>query len=305
MEDRVALEILLSALVACPRTSALWLVLETNWFLRDCAPAWFAFAGHWRPESLPLLRAMRSRNGNALIATWLNEPHQARLFIECDYDWRLPRYRSISEIRFLLAKSLRLRVVSTFDGASRPIDEQQAERRTDQLRALTADILQDPAGTRPINPPSWVEPPAFLYQTELTVRLAGRNSDYGQTAVAFRSLAVRCAFLYGRTETDESDWRLLARVAADMIPPWVRRAIEYLSAAPDHKAETRTLARVMGIEPSHHPECVRLYRAGLFTWNQSAQIWGLALEHIRGITDIVAGCAFEPLATTTSHSVHR
>src|SRR6516225_6848101 len=116
----------------------------------------FHLATQYRMEDRVALEILLS----ALIATWLNEPHQARLFIECDYDWRLPRYRSISEIRFLLAKSLRLRVVSTFDGASRPIDEQQAERRTDQLRALTADILQDPAGTRPINPPSWVEPPA-------------------------------------------------------------------------------------------------------------------------------------------------
>src|SRR5215831_6044267 len=78
MEDRTALEILLSALVPCPRTPALWLVAETNWFSRDCAPAWFAFGGAWRPESLPLLRAMRSRNANSLIATWLNEPPQGR-----------------------------------------------------------------------------------------------------------------------------------------------------------------------------------------------------------------------------------
>jgi hypothetical protein len=40
MEDRAALEILLSALVPTPRTPALWLVAEPNWFLRDCAPAW-------------------------------------------------------------------------------------------------------------------------------------------------------------------------------------------------------------------------------------------------------------------------
>ena len=56
---------------------------------------------------------MRSRNANSLIATWLNEPPQGLRFVEPDYDSRLPSYRSISETRYFLATSLRLRVVST------------------------------------------------------------------------------------------------------------------------------------------------------------------------------------------------
>src|SRR5262249_14630531 len=147
--------------------------------------------------------------------------------------------------RFLLARSLRLRVVSTPDGVTRPSDERAGEARADQLRALATSVLDDPVGARSPDPPAWREPPNFLYHAELAVRLEGRHSDYGQTASALRSLAIRHAHLYGRTETDETDWSLLARVAADMIPPWVRRAVQYLSAAPDHKADTRTLARAM------------------------------------------------------------
>jgi hypothetical protein len=304
IEDRAAVEILLSALVACPRTSAPWLVLETNWFLRDCESGWFSLGGVWQPGSLPLLRAMRSRNANSLIATWLNEPPQGRLFVECDYDGRLPRYRAVSEIRFLLARSLRLRVASTPDGVTRPADERAGETRADQLRALAASVLDDPVGARSPDPPAWREPANFLYHTEVTVRLAARHSDYGQTAIALRSLAIRHAHLYGRMETDEEDWSLLARVAADSVPPWIRRAIQYLSAAPNHQAETRTRAREMRLDPSHHPECARLHR-GLFTYNQSAQIWGLAPDHIRGVTDVVAGRAFQPLAVTEARSVHR
>jgi hypothetical protein len=56
MEDRGALESLLSALVPTPRTSTLWFVLETNWFSRDCQRAWFSFGEDWQPASLPLLR---------------------------------------------------------------------------------------------------------------------------------------------------------------------------------------------------------------------------------------------------------
>src|SRR5215469_15692954 len=180
MEDRAALEILLSALVPCPRTMPIWLILETNWFSRDCAPAWFSLGETWLPESLPLLRAMRPRNANQLIAAWLAEPPVPRLFVEPDYDRRLPHYRRIHEISFLLARTLRLRVISTLDGVTRPADERQQQNRADRLRALTADVLEDRAGARPLDPPSWNEPRNFLYYTELAVRLAGRHSDYGQ-----------------------------------------------------------------------------------------------------------------------------
>src|SRR5262249_52457674 len=123
MEDRAALEILLSALVPCPRTPSLWLVLETNWFARDCGLGWVSFGETWQPASLPLLRTMRSRDANKLIATWLdNRSPQGRLFVECDYDGRIPRYRPLCDSRSLLTLTLRLRIVSTPDGVSRPID---------------------------------------------------------------------------------------------------------------------------------------------------------------------------------------
>ena len=54
------LELLLSALVNCPRTASPWLILETNWYSRDCQDAWFAFGGHWTPCSLARLRARSS-----------------------------------------------------------------------------------------------------------------------------------------------------------------------------------------------------------------------------------------------------
>src|SRR5215471_8838252 len=86
MEDRQALEILLRALIPCPRSQSCWLILETNWFSR-CRPAWFSFGETWLPESLPLVRAMRPRNPNQRIAV------VPRLFVEPDYDRRLPHYR--------------------------------------------------------------------------------------------------------------------------------------------------------------------------------------------------------------------
>jgi hypothetical protein len=295
MEDRQALEILLSALIPCPRTAEPWLVAETNWYSRDCAPAWFSFGEAWLPESLPLLRAMRPRNANQRIAAWLAEPPAPRLFVEADYDRRLPHYRRIHEISFLLARTLRLRVISTLDGVTRPADERDQQTRTDRLRALTADVLQDRAGARPSDPSSWNEPRNFLYCTELAVRLAGRHSDYGQIASALRALAIRRAFLYGRSETDPSDISLLERALQDYVPPWVHRAVEHLSSAPKHHAETRSLASAMRLEPTPYPECARLYRMGIFTLNRAAESWGLVPDHAPGVLSLIAGRAFQPM----------
>jgi hypothetical protein len=52
VEDRQAVEILLSALVPCPRTFTFWTVLETNFYSRDCMRTWFSFGDHWAPRSL-------------------------------------------------------------------------------------------------------------------------------------------------------------------------------------------------------------------------------------------------------------
>jgi hypothetical protein len=304
VDDAQAVAILVSALVDCPRTQPVSLILETHWHCRECHAAWFSFGQTWKPQSLGQLRSLRPRNANQAITAWLDQPPQPSLFVEPDFMQR-PNWRRISQSPFLLGRSLRLRSVSAPHGATLPVDEQRERQRADQLRALTADVLQDRAGARPLDPPVWREPPAFLYHTEIAQRLGGWHQDWGQTASALRTLAVHHAYLHGRSEIEETDWSLLARVAADMIPPWVHRAVRYLSAARDHQAETRTLAREMRLEPSHHPECARLHSRGLFTYNQSAQIWGLVPDHIRGVEDVVAGRAFQPLAAPAACSVYR
>ena len=274
-------------------------MLETNWFSRDCQRAWFSFGETWQPASLPLLRTMRSRDANKLIATWLDDRSpQGRLFVECDYDGRIPRYRPLCDSRSLLTRTLRLRILSTPDGVSRPIDEQRASERALRLRALTADVIEDRAQARPFDPPVWREPPNFLYHAELAVRLAGRHHDYGESVHALRSLAIRHAYLDGRTETDETDWSLLARVLADSVPPWLRRIVEHLSASPKHKAQAETLQRIMRLE-SHNHELARLGRTGILTWHPS-QIWSLTPLHTRFVTELVAGRAFQPTASAAA-----
>src|SRR5262249_3528959 len=156
------IEILLSALVPCPRIASTWLILESNWFSRSCLGAWFSFAGTWLPESLARLRTMRSRDANRLIASWLLDP-SPHLVVECDYDERIPRYRALCDSRALLTRTLRLRIISTPDGVTRPADERDQQTRADHLRALATMVLEDRVGARPPDPPTWREPAGFLY----------------------------------------------------------------------------------------------------------------------------------------------
>jgi hypothetical protein len=291
IENRQALEILLSALVDCPCTAPVWLILETNWYSRDCRPAWFSFGGCWAPESLPALRVLRSRDFNKLVGCWLDDrsPH---LFVECDFDGRVPRYRRLSDFRSLLIRTLRLRVVSASHGAAAPVDQRSDQQRADQLRALASAVLEDRVAARPPNPPAWIELPDFLYRVEVAVRLAGRHRDYGATAGALRALAVRRAYLFGRAQVDETDTAIVERALSDLVPPWVRRIVERLSASPNHKAPAQTLERIMRLEGPQH-ELARLHIMGILTWHQK-QIWGLDLRHAPALAGLTGNRALQP-----------
>ena len=50
ISDTGAIDILLAALLPVPRTPAVWLIIETNWYSRFCDSAWFSF-GEWHVAS--------------------------------------------------------------------------------------------------------------------------------------------------------------------------------------------------------------------------------------------------------------
>src|SRR5262249_45987173 len=152
-------------LIDCPRIQPVSLIFETSWHYRECGPAWFSFGETWKPQSLGQLRSLRPRAANQAIAAWLDQPPRPSLFVEGDFE-KLHNWRRISQSPFLLGRSLRLRSVSTPHGAALPVDERRERQRADQLRALTADILEDHAGLRPLDPPVWREPPNFFYYAE-------------------------------------------------------------------------------------------------------------------------------------------
>ena len=72
-------------------------------------------------------------------------------------------------------------------------------------------------------------------------RLAPWYPDWSLLLNALASLAVHHAYIYGRTETTEEDWKILARVAADSVPPWIHRAVRYLAKQRGNEEE-RTLS---------------------------------------------------------------
>jgi hypothetical protein len=293
VEDRAAVEVLLAALIDCPRTPALWIVIETGWFQRECSPGWFAFGGHWVPESLPALRLLRPRWANRRIDAWIAD-ERSHLAVEPDYH-RLHRWHIRVDSPSLLTRTLRLRVPATSDGATRPIDLRASDARTQRLYALASDVLDDRASARPPDPPVWREPANFLYLVEIACRLGGRSPDYGQIAHALRALAVRRAWLLGRSQVDETDLAILARALNDSIPPWIMRLFRHLENAPDHRAPAETLQDVMRVEGPDNHELARLGGAQLLKY-QRGHVWSLVPTHAPAVSLLIAGRAFSPAA---------
>ena len=94
-----------------------------------------------------------------------------------------------------------------------------------------------------------------------------------------RVLAVRHAFLHGRYEVAAEDWRVLARVLADAVPPWIARAVWCLRSAPEVRVKPLVLARTMRIRDDTESadygkeELRRLHEVGLIDWHPREKGW--------------------------------
>lgn len=297
MEDRAALEVLLSALVPCPRTPSLWLILETNWYSRVCEAAWFAFGGQWTPHSLAQIRARQPwRPVVAQLTEWLDAPSEERLFVEPDFE-RYPRYDKLPNALFVADRSLRVRAVSArVAHPLRGLDAREQERREDSLSAATRAVLEDRIGARSTDPPVFRQPPNFAYHVELVERLAPWFRDWQTLLKNFAALAVRRAYLYGRTETTSEDWAILSRVARDSAPPWIAAALRLIAAGP-HKPATieRAMRLFEATRRSGHgaqAELARLRQRGLLHWDTHRMHWKIAEEHAQGVAEVIEGRAF-------------
>lgn len=297
VEDRAVIEVLLSALIECPRTAGPWLILETNWYSRDCQDGWFAFGGLWMPSSLARIRARYPwREIEAETKEWLDSPSEQRLFIEPDFE-RFPYFSKLSQAQFLLQRSLRVRTRSARAADPlRSLDKFNQARRADELAAATSCVLEDRIGARPSDPPRFREPAHFLYHVELVQRLAPWYLDWHSLVRAFGLVAIRHAYLDGRTETDPTDDAIMARLARDSVPLWITKALRLLLEGP---STTQTIEKYMALEDKTrrsghggHRELVRLARAGVVKWNKQAQHWELLESHREGIAAVLDGRAF-------------
>lgn len=298
IEDRLAVEILLAGLVGCPRTPGCWLVLETNWYDRRCSDAWFSFGKQWEPCSFPRLRVRSPwREIEAEMKQMVDEPDRHRLFVESDYE-RYPLFHRLTQAKYILQRSLRIRTRCPRTGDPlQSLDQRDQQRRSDTLAAAARYVLEDHAGLRPADPPRFIQPPNFLYHVELLQRLAPWFPDWQILVKAFALLAVRRAYLYGRTETDASDNQAMARVAQDSIPPWIAKALRLLLDGP---SRTGTIESRMGMEEKSrrsghgaHRELMRIHRAGLIHYNKQAQHWTITDNHRAGIRAALESKTFQ------------
>jgi hypothetical protein len=297
VDDREAAAILLSALVFCPRTPSVWLILETNWYARDCQAAWFSFGELWTPVSLARLRARSPwREVEAETKEWLDSPSGERLFVEPDFD-RYPRWNRLTQAQYLLQRALRIRAKSARAADPlRTLDKYNEDRRADELNAAARYVLEDRAQARPAGPPRFVQPADYLYHVELIQRLAPWYPDWHQLVKAFGLVAVRHAYLHGREETGPEDNQAMARAARDSVPLWIAKALGLLLKGP---AGIPVLEKAMALEEKRvrsghgaRMELARLRRNGLIEWRPQKLHWTIAGERRQGILDVLEGCAF-------------
>lgn len=300
IEDRQAVEILLSAQVICPRTPAMWMVIETNWYSRQTEDAWFAFGtAVWTPWSFPGLRVFRPwRQRYQILAEIFEDSEMERLFVESDWE-RFPHADRVPGALELLDRSLRIRCLTGRGTVPlMTLDFNELQRRRDLLSAATRMVLEDPAGDRPQNPPKFVAPPNLLYHAELLQRLCPWFRDWNVLLRNLSILAIRHAYLLGRDETNEEDWRLMARVAADSIPPWVRKATEALLIEPTSPQRIQRLMNLYeATKRSGHgayAETRRLAKGDLIHYRNRGNCWEINEKHRRTIDLLLNQKAFAP-----------
>lgn len=304
VEDRQAVEILLSAgLLSCSRVPVVWMILEHDWYSRECAEGWFSFGEQWLPYSLATLRARSPwRLIEARMAEWLDAANEERLFIEPDYE-RYPRFHRLTQAQDMLQRTLRIRVrTQRVANPLRAIDRVAKERRADELAAISSRILEDRVQARPLDPPAFRHPPNFIYHLELLQRLSPWYRDWNTLVEIFGALAIRRAYLEARTETGPEEVAALARVVADSIPPWIVKALRRLLEGP---ADPLPLERIMALGEERrrsghgaHGELVRLHRSGIIFWHRKIMRWAIVEEHRQGLTDVINGRAFAATSRT-------
>lgn len=301
IDDRLALEVLLSALVDCPRTPATWLVIETPWLERDCREAWFSFGESWEPFSFARFRARGpwSVINNQFIA-WLDDPNVPRLLVEPDYE-KYPKFGNLPNARFVLERALRVRV---YDDRKTTcvldeLDLANHARRRSELGGYARMAIEDRANARAADPPRFVAPPDFLYYVELVQKLAPFYKDWRMLVRSFAAIAIRHAHLYGRTETGPEEHVILARIAADMVPAWIIKVMRLVLSR--EVCSLSVLANAMLLEDAAHKsqlvgpkfEARRLHRNGIMevSWGPGSA-WRIVERHRIGVQKLIDGCAF-------------
>jgi len=209
-----------------PRTPACWLILETNHTAVIANTPGSPSAATWSHARSPNFARCAPGSPTERIRQWLDHSPQGRLFIEPDFERAAalqPALRKPFSARPLLASPHPAPALGNRFGGRFPRTGTSHRRVGDPSPSM-------PRRPRPFpfsDPLVFREPPNFLYDAELLHRLAPWFPVWGELLTALASLSVHHAYLRGRNETTEEDWKILSRVAADSVP-WIRRVIHHL-----------------------------------------------------------------------------
>jgi hypothetical protein len=227
-DDRDAIDILCAAMLHVPGAArSPNIILETDWLSRDCTPSWFAFGGAIIPHALGILQSKRVRYASLDIQDWSIAADKSGVpVVLVDPEWRIPRkWTKIHSgtgfsIGQTFSECLHVRARAPKTLGILQVDIHGAESRATRLRYLFNQVVK--SELRPAIMPGVVIPPHFAYHCEIALKLAqardGIAWEWLTNAVA--GIAVRNAWLYGRTSVGEDDWRIAGRALAWQVPVW-------------------------------------------------------------------------------------
>ena len=236
------------------------------------------------------------------ISKWLEDANVPRLFVEPEWE-TYPRSEYILQYSYITHRTLRIR--TALPKTAKPlilIDWQERMRRDTELRNAVMKVINDPTEARPREPPRIMEPRGFAYYVELVQKLAPWYDDWHTLVSNMGALAIRHAHLFGREKTNEDDFRLLARVAADSVPYWIRRLMMCLLIGPSSR---RTIDHVMPLggymkrsgyvsksKYGTRAEVHRVSKNGMINWVPVDAQWEISPRHALGIQNLLDGRAF-------------
>jgi hypothetical protein len=279
-KDRQATEILLSCLLdpAVTQMRRPWLILETDWYSRECEDAWFSFGLLNVARSLSTPRVQRAQKCESIVQDWIAERRSGQPGIFVESEWRrLPvdskgtnRFNALHSYTTLLSMCVRLRAAHPRSVRGLRAD---ADADRQELARLTQRVLDNTwrakGAVAPFEPHARDVPASFMYWCELLQKLAPMQTDWESLTGGLAAIARGIALLW--SDGRKPDWQAAERVMRDCVHCVTEEIMRQTALPKAQGIDAAAALRRSGIQLGNHVgnEIKRLHREGIILRRQN------------------------------------